>query len=273
MIPAAFDYAAPESAGAALEALRSHDNAVLLAGGHTLLTALKQRQSRPGLVVDLRNAGLGRLEVDGVGDLVIGARVTQQYLADFCAREGWPVLAEIGEKAGDPMIRARGTFVGALCAAEPGGDWAAGALALGAMVRVLSGEGEKTLDYADYLERKAEPHIVLEASIPAKLRAAPQGYTKVKHAAIGWSVASLAHVETEDGPRLAASGALERPRRLEAVEQVATASKVPDLPAIDDALSALTFTGDRYAPADWRRRRLALLVRDHLHTQSAKEPT
>ncbi|QKG70648.1 FAD binding domain-containing protein [Erythrobacter mangrovi] len=275
MIPATFSYAAPKSPQEALDLLSAHLGSMILAGGHTLLTALKQRKARAAMLVDIAHVGLDRLEIDDQGNLVIGAAVKQAALAEFCNRNGWALLAEIGAKSGDPMIRARGTFVGALCAAEPGGDWAAGALALDTEIRLLTQDGERMMRLGGYLaDPKPGPHLVLEAIIPASMRDRPQGYEKVKHAAIGWSIASVAHVRAEIGLQVAVSGALARPQRLPILEQrdMASFEQAELDAAIANALDQLSFVGDRYAPADWRKRRLGLLLRDVFQSQNTEAP-
>jgi len=273
MIPATFAYEAPKTPEAALELLAANEGAVLLAGGHTLLTALKERTLRPAMLVDIARIGLDRLELDASGDLVIGAGVNQAMLAEFCDEHGWPLLAEIGVKSGDPMIRARGTFVGALCAVESGGDWVAAALALDVKVKLLTHDGEQVLRLDDYINKpKPNPHLVLEAIVPASMRKVPQGYEKVKHAAIGWSVASVAHVQTDKGIQLAATGAIARPQRLTQLEEdVVSLNDGDPMEAIEASLSSLSFVGDRYAPADWRRKRLKLVLRDILSSYNQEE--
>lgn len=274
MIPASFAYEAPHTPAAALELLIANEGAVLLAGGHTLLTAMKERTVRPAMLVDIAHIGLDRLEVDGNGDLIIGACVRQAALATFCNTNGWPLLAEIGVKSGDPMIRERGTFVGALCAVEPGGDWAAAALALDVKVKLLTQDGEQVLELDEYINSSwTTSHLVLEAIVPASMRNVPQGYEKVKHAAIGWSVASVAHVQTDQGIQLAISGAVERPNRIPGftLEKLAQLGGEGLQSSIEEFLPDLPFVGDRYAPADWRRKRLSLLLRDILKSYTKKE--
>ena len=273
MIPAAFAYEAPETPEAALDLLAANEGAVLLAGGHTLLTALKERSVRPAMLVDIARLGLDRVEVNRSGDLVIGAGVNQAALAAFCDENGWLLLAEIGVKSGDPMIRARGTFVGALCAVEPGGDWVAAALALDTKVKLLTQDGEEVLDLDDYINNPtSDPHLVLEAIVPASRRNLPQGYEKVKHAASGWSVASVAHVQTDQGIQLAATGAIARPQRLTQLEErVASLGDSDPLEVIEASLANHSFVGDRYAPADWRRKRIKLVLRDILNSYNQKE--
>jgi len=234
---------------------------------------LKERTARPALLVDIARLGLDQLEVDGSGDLIIGAGVNQAALAEFSEEKGWPLLAEIGVKSGDPMIRARGTFVGALCAVEPGGDWVAAALALDTRVKLLTQDGEQVMDLDDYINNPTpHPHLVLEAIVPASMFNLPQGYEKVNHVAIGWSVASVAHVQTEEGIQLAATGAIVRPQRLTQLESdVATLNDNELQATIETAIAKLPFVGDRYAPADWRRKRLSLVLRDIIKSYTKKE--
>lgn len=274
MTPASFDYVAPEAHDEVMRLLESNQNAVLLAGGHSLLTALKQRSLRTSLVIDIAGLGLDAIAVNEDGDLRIEASATQARLADFCGKDCWPIFSEIGLKAGDPMIRNRGTFVGALCAAEPGGDWAAAALALDVDLLLSTSAGEQRLPYADYLAGAATgPHLVLCALVPAKHRTSVQGYEKVKHAGIGWSVASVAFITNGKKLQLAASGALLRPARLSSVEHEleSIAEHADIVSAIGPALDGLDYAGDRYAPADWRRVRLAILIRDIVRRHTSEE--
>ena len=55
MIPAEFDYAAPESLDEAISLLsQGGEDAKLLAGGHSLIPLMKLRVAFPSLLVDLR---------------------------------------------------------------------------------------------------------------------------------------------------------------------------------------------------------------------------
>ena len=55
MIPAPFDYIAPETLDEAVRALADHgEEAKLLAGGHSLLPLMKLRLANPKLLIDLR---------------------------------------------------------------------------------------------------------------------------------------------------------------------------------------------------------------------------
>ena len=270
MIPAPFNYERPNSPEAALALLTATPDAAFLAGGHSLLTRLKRREERPPLVIDLSGTGLDKIQTADDGGLIVGAMVTQAELMNAVSEADWTLLKNTGFSAGDPMIRHRGTFVGAMCEADPRGDWVATALALDASVELLlAGGARRSVAYADYLtSRPSEAHLVLSTSLPAQPKNAVQSYSKVKHIAVGWAVASAAIVMSPDHVRISLSGALDAPQRVPALEQavVDMVGKTPDAQGvkavISEALSGLNWQGDRYAPADYRAHRMAVLLED-----------
>jgi carbon-monoxide dehydrogenase medium subunit len=151
--PAAFDYACPRSLDDALFLLRGDPaDALLLAGGQSLVPLLAQRTIRPRLVVDInRLPGLDRIEIDG--DYVrMGALVRQER-----ARLSPLVRAEIGglsealEWVANPVVRERGTVVGNLVANAPGAELPAVALALQALFVVRDRTGERRVAAEDLL--------------------------------------------------------------------------------------------------------------------------
>ena len=88
MIPAAFDYVAPESVADALAALADSEDAKVLAGGQSLLPILRMRLNAPERVVDLGHIPqLQGVHEDG-DDIVIGAMTSY---ADLLAE---PLVAE-----------------------------------------------------------------------------------------------------------------------------------------------------------------------------------
>ena len=74
MFPASFGYVAAHSVGEALELLTQHgEDAKLLAGGHSLIPAMKLRLASPRTLIDLGTVpGLRGVHTDG-NTLVIGA--------------------------------------------------------------------------------------------------------------------------------------------------------------------------------------------------------
>jgi len=261
MIPAPFSYARPNSLQEASSLLKA-DRVAVLAGGQSLLTELKQRRRKVDLVVDLAGLGLTQITKTGTG-VRVDAMVRQTTLMSDLKDGPFHLIYETGLAVADPSVRSRGTFVGALMAVEPQGDWAATALALDAHLLISDGSRERRMPYGEWLasDRRLRPG---ELTIAAELIAPPVdarcGYTKIKHAAIGWSIASLAYVTAPGHSRLVVAGAVQRPARLDALEQHLVTGKGAFDAALRDDLAALSCQGDPYASSDYRRRRLGVLV-------------
>jgi carbon-monoxide dehydrogenase medium subunit len=278
MIPAAFDYERPQSLqDAARLAASAGDGAAILAGGQSLLTNLKQRTKRPRLIIDIGTiAGLDKIEIDG-DRLRIGAMARQADIVNHSAViNQLSLLAEIAAVAADPMVRRRGTLVGALCEADPGGDWLAGALALDARLVGIGASGDWDVPlsalYGDASRNAWRPSDVAAAVVfPLPARRSWMRYVKVKHPAIGWSIASVAAAldVAADGrcqaAALAVSGAVTRPQRLPRLEAALLGHRLADTAhvagAVNAALADLSFRGDYYASKSYRATRLAVLLR------------
>src|SRR5256886_14453540 len=81
MIPANFNYESPSTLKEALNLLSAHDDAKILAGGHSLLPAMKLRLAQPAMLVDLgRVSGLSYIRDSG-DKIAIGAMTTHAEVA------------------------------------------------------------------------------------------------------------------------------------------------------------------------------------------------
>ena len=132
----AFDYHRPATVADAAALLAGKPDGKFLAGGQTLLPAMKLRLANPSDLVDL---GTLRGALSGIrreGDrVVIGAMARHGEVATSDAlREAIPALAEMASIVGDPAVRARGTMGGSLANNDPAADYPAAALALGATI-------------------------------------------------------------------------------------------------------------------------------------------
>lgn len=277
MIPVAFDYVRPQTLAEASRTLAAAGaHAVLLSGGQSLMTDLKHRRKRPALVVDLQAVeGLSAIAI-GSDSVRIGAMARQTDIAgsrEIVSR--LPLLAEIASVAADPMVRRRGTLVGAVCAAEQGGDWLAGCLAMDGIVEIAGPHGSRELPLTEFIRGARSTALAAdEIAVAIRLKPAPAGarsaYRKVKHIAIGWSIASVAAVLAVDArgrcthARIAVSGATAYPQRLPSLEAALLTLDARDANRVRDAvaasLSGVAFWGDYYASADYRAGRLTHLV-------------
>ena len=143
MIPAAVDYVRATSLDDALDALQTED-AKVLAGGQSLLPAMKLRLARPSLLVDLGGLGLDAIDTSN-GTLAIGALATWASLEGHAAfaRPALTAISECAAGIGDLQVRNLGTIGGALAHADPAADMPAVTLALGAMLIVRSRDGSR----------------------------------------------------------------------------------------------------------------------------------
>ena len=142
MIPAAFSYERAGSVEEAIELLGRDEDAKVLAGGHSLLPAMKLRIARPTVLVDIgRLDDLRYIREDG-GRIAIGALtrhaalLREPVLAARCA-----LIPRTVELIGDPQVRNRGTIGGSIAHADPSADMPAVLLALDAEIHLKGPRG------------------------------------------------------------------------------------------------------------------------------------
>src|SRR5438876_6427421 len=152
MIPAQFDYEAPATLNEAVALLAARsDDAKILAGGHSLIPAMKLRLAQPQLLIDIGHINdLAYIREDG-GQIRIGA-MTTHYQIESSARlkEICPLLPECAASIGDVQVRNKGTIGGSLAHSDPAGDWPAAVRALDAELVVAGKNGERTIKADDF---------------------------------------------------------------------------------------------------------------------------
>ena len=184
MYPSRFRYEAPRSLDEAITLLREGgDDAKVLAGGQSLVPLMKLRFASPELIVDINNLpGLDYHREDPDGTLHVGALCRHVDLErSELLKSKQPTMAAAAPLIADPIVRNRGTLVGSLCHADPQGDWASVALALGGSIVAHGPGGRRTIKVADFVtgpfQNVLEPdEIAVEAIIPAARGARAGGY-------------------------------------------------------------------------------------------------
>src|SRR5688500_16020973 len=151
MYTAPFEYHRARSVEEAVALLGKHgDDAKLLAGGHSLIPLLKLRFAQPRHLIDVRRIpNLSGIREDGEA-IVIGAATTHAQVERSSVAERLQILAEAASQIGDPLVRNMGTVGGSLAHADPGADWPAVMLALGAEFRVFGPRGARTIQADDF---------------------------------------------------------------------------------------------------------------------------
>ena len=142
MIPAPFDYILAEHPDHALELLGKREDAKILAGGHSLLPAMKLRLARPELLIDVgRIGGLSYVREDGDA-IAIGALTRHKDVAESAiVRTHCPIVASVAGQVGDPQVRHRGTIGGSIAHGDPASDLPSVLLALEGEVVARSRRG------------------------------------------------------------------------------------------------------------------------------------
>jgi carbon-monoxide dehydrogenase medium subunit len=209
MYPAQFDYHTPGTIREALDLLGRHkDDAKLLAGGHSLLPAMKLRLAQPKHLVDLRKVpGLSGIKEEG-GTLVIGAMTTHYALeSSSVVKSKCPLLSQVAAQIGDPMVRNLGTIGGSLAHADPAADYPAAIIALGAEMVAEGPKGKRTIKADDFFKgllttALSEDEILTEARVPVTAAKMGASYMKFPHPASRFAVVGVAAVLTVDAGKI-----------------------------------------------------------------------
>lgn len=230
MIPDEFDYHAPETIGEAVELLEEHGDAEteLLAGGHSLLPAMKSGLSSPDILIDISGLeGLAGVTADD-GTLTIGATTSYaEFLGSEAAYDHAPALAAAVEEVGDRQVRNRGTVGGNVAHADPASDLP-GAVLVSDATMVLEGpDGEREVPADEfylgmYATDVGPDELLTRIEVPSAAGALGS-YAKRASPSSGYAMVGVAALlSVEDGvvdrARVGASGVMDRGIRLDAVE-------------------------------------------------------
>jgi aerobic carbon-monoxide dehydrogenase medium subunit len=205
MFPAPFEYHRAGSVDETLSLLAQHgSDARVLAGGQSLIPAMRLRLARPAVIVDI--GGLADLaylrETDGV--LAIGAMTRDAQLeASDLIRRTYPMIADTSAVVADPVVRQSGTVVGSLCHNDPAGDWGVTALAGRAQVVVRGAGGTRTVSIDDFLVDSfttavGEGELALEVRFPTPPLRTAGSYQKIERKVGDFATASAAARVTLD---------------------------------------------------------------------------
>jgi carbon-monoxide dehydrogenase medium subunit len=199
MIATQFAYKVPKSLDEAVSLLAADpDGAKVLAGGHSLIPAMKLRLAQPQLLVDIaRLKELSYIREEG-DQILIGATTTHyqiessELLQNIC-----PLLPACAASIGDVQVRNKGTVGGSIAHSDPAGDWPAAAIALKAELVLVGPAGERTVKaddfFVDLLTTDLQPgEILREIRITRPTGRFAQAYQKVPHPASGFAVVGIA---------------------------------------------------------------------------------
>ena len=184
MYAAEFDYVRASSIEEAISLKRANEDSSLLAGGHSLIPAMKLRLSTPQKLIDI--SGLDQLKnISNNGSYIsIGALCTHKQCAESdIIQSNCPALSDAASVIGDPHVRNKGTLGGALAHSDPQADYPGVVLALNATIIVEGSGGERTIEAVDYFTglwetELGENEILTEVRIPTDRANANSCYLK-----------------------------------------------------------------------------------------------
>ncbi len=277
MFPASFGYFAARSLEEALELLTKHgEDAKLLAGGHSLIPAMKLRLASPRYLIDIGQVpGLSGVRIDGK-TLVIGALTVHADVASSdLVRKHLPGLADAAAVIGDVQVRNRGTIGGSVAHADPAADFPVILTALNAWFVLVSPSGRRTVPadgfFIDFFTTALAPNEVLtEIRVPLPPSGSGTAYVKLPHPASGYVVVSAGVLVIRQpsgqckSARVAIGGLGSGPLRAVATETAL--QEQPLTPEVIAAAASKAAEGadpddDLYASADYKRHMATVYTR------------
>ena len=275
MKPPLFRYEAPRTLRDAVAVLASDPDAMVLAGGQSLVPAMNFRVATPSLLVDIQHVeGLKGIAVEG--DTIVIKAMTRHRELELHpeVRRANPLIAETMQHVAHVPIRNRGTVVGSLCHADPSAEMPLLFVLLDGALVATGPAGTRHIPAADFFQSflttaRHQDEIVVEARLPVLPAGAGYAFDEVTRRHGDFALVGIGCVVSLDGNgraqnvRLAACGISDRPVRLKAAETALTGSLLAtnDLAAAGRASAdAVTQADDMNTSMSYRRRVLSGLL-------------
>ena len=245
-----FKYHRADDVADAATKLKSGDDPKLLAGGMTLLPALKNRLAQPSDLIDLDNvSALKGIAVEGK-EVVIKAMTPHAVVAGSAdVQKAIPALALLAGGIGDPAVRHRGTIGGSVANSDPAADYPAGVLGLDAVVETNSRKISADDYFKGLFETALNPGEIITAvrfKVPERAH-----YMKFRHPASGYAVVGVMVVQYGSKVRVAVTGAGPCAFRVKAMEEALEKNFGPASVA-GIKIPATGLLGDIHCSAEYR---------------------
>jgi carbon-monoxide dehydrogenase medium subunit len=252
-----FDYQRPSSRDAAKSAASGAD-ARYLAGGQSLIQAMRLRLSQSERLVDLGGiADLKAIKVDGNG-VTIGAMATHASVAaNADVRKAIPALAELAGGIGDPMVRNMGTIGGSIANADPAACYPAGVLGLNATIHTDRRTIAADSFFTGLYETALQPgELITAVSFPTAQKAA---YVKFKQPASRFALIGVCVAQTGGGVRVAVTGAKSHVFRAAPIEAALAKSFTPEA-AKAVKMPTAEINADLHGSAEYRAAMISVIA-------------
>ena len=254
-----FNYQKTKSVADAAAALAKNKDAKLLAGGQSLIAAMKQRLSQPAQLLDLGDVAEQRgIKVDG-GNVTVGAMTRHAEVASTAdVKKAIPALAALAATIGDRMVRNMGTIGGSIAHNDPAADYPAGVVGLGATVTT----NKRKIVADDFFKGLFETalqagEVITAVSFPVPKRAA---YMKFKNPASRFALVGVFVADTAGGPRVAVTGAGPGVFRVPEMEKALAGKFAPESVA-NIAVKSSGLNSDIHASAEYRAHLVTVMAK------------
>jgi len=267
MYAAEFDYVRASSIEEAISLKAANDDSSILAGGHSLIPAMKLRLSTPLKLIDI--SGLDQLKKISKNEshISIGALCTHKQCAESdIVQSNCPALSDAASVIGDPHVRTKGTIGGALAHSDPQADYPGAILALNATFVAKGPSGERTIEVDDYFiglweTALGEGELLTEIRIPINSMNANSCYVKFPQPAsrypyVGCGVSLNSKNGTCSDIRVGFSGVGEWAFRDSGVESSLKGQPLNEstiASAADKAAEGKTVLNDHFVSEEYRR--------------------
>jgi len=202
----AFKYHRATSVNEAAAMAAKNADAKILAGGQSLVQAMKLRLAHPTDLIDLGGlSDLKALKAEG-NAVTIGAMVRHAEVAGSSAvKKAIPALAALAGMIGDRQVRNMGTLGGSIANSDPAADYPAAVLGLGATITTNKGKHEADKFFKGLYETAlGAGEVITSVSFPVPKRAA---YMKFKNPASRFAIVGVFVADFGGSVRVAVTGA------------------------------------------------------------------
>jgi carbon-monoxide dehydrogenase medium subunit len=214
VFPAPFDYQRARTIDEAVDALTAHgDDARILAGGQSLIPAMRFRLARPAVLIDINPIADLAYVRESDGYLVVGAG-TRDFALEISPliTSRYSLIADASGLVADPVVRQMGTVVGSLCHNDPAGDWPVVALAARAELVLRNKKAPRTISIDEFLVDSyttavAQGEMAIEVRFPTPGAKTAGSYQKIERKVGDFATAcAAANVTLNDDGTIAKAG-------------------------------------------------------------------
>ena len=255
----AFEYHRPSSSKEALDLAAKKTEGRFLAGGQSLVQAMKLRLSAPSDLIDLNGlTDLKALKAEGSA-VVVGAMVRHAEVeASSAVQKAIPALAQLAGMIGDRQVRHLGTIGGSLANNDPAADYPAAVLGLGATITTNKRKIEADKFFKGLYETALEPgELITSVSFPAPKRAA---YLKFKNPASRFALVGVFVADFGGTVRVGITGAGPSAFRQTEMEKALAAKFAPESVA-NIKVKADGLNNDLHASPEYRAHLITVMAK------------